>query len=106
VVQGGKYVRRLKVAKDAALEERALERGELPAAVAPVDLRHVRELDGGGHDAGRLTRPPRMNLEACRKPSSRRGRSPPTRRRAPAAPWRVRRDRGRTESPGTTPRGA
>ena len=34
-----------KVAENAALQERALQRGELPAAVAPVDLRDVRQLD-------------------------------------------------------------
>src|SRR5262249_22616141 len=41
----------LQVAHDAPLQNGALERGKLPAAVAPEDLRYVRELDRGCHTA-------------------------------------------------------
>ena len=47
--QRRKRFARPQVAQDAPLEQRALERRELPAAVAPVDLRDVRELDRGRH---------------------------------------------------------
>ena len=40
---------RAQVAQDAALQKRALERGELTPAVAPVDLRHVLQLDRRRH---------------------------------------------------------
>ena len=51
VLQRGKRLARPQVAQDAALQQRALQRRELPAAVAAVDLRDVRELDRGGHTA-------------------------------------------------------
>ena len=41
----------LQVAKDAALQQCALQRRELPAAVAAVDLRDVDELDRRRHTA-------------------------------------------------------
>ena len=47
VVQRLKGLLRLQVAQDAALEQRALERREVPPAVATIDLGDVRQLDGG-----------------------------------------------------------
>src|SRR5262249_5331215 len=44
--QGREGFARLEIPQDAALQQRALERRELPAAVAAVDLRDVGELDG------------------------------------------------------------
>ena len=48
--RGERFIRR-QIAKDAPLQQRALERGELFAAVAPVDFRHVDQLDRGRHTA-------------------------------------------------------
>src|SRR5205807_4435104 len=44
-----KRLARLQVAHEAALQQRALERRELTAGVAAVDLRDVRQLDRRGH---------------------------------------------------------
>ena len=44
-----KRLARLQVAHEAALQQRALERRELTAGVAAIDLRDVRQLDRGNH---------------------------------------------------------
>ena len=67
-VQRRERLARLQIAQDAALEQRALERGELPAAVAAVDLRDVRRARWRG-----VIPPPRTSRAADRTASSRRG---------------------------------
>src|SRR5205814_3229923 len=45
LVERGEHVTRFEVTHQTALQERAFERRELPAAVAPVDLGDVRQID-------------------------------------------------------------
>ena len=80
VGQRRKRLARLQIAQDAALQQRALQRRELPAAVAAVDLGDVDELDRRRHH--RLAQ---TNRAAGRTASSRPGTAAPSRRRAPAA---------------------
>ena len=70
----------LQIAQDAALQQRALQRRELPAAVAAVDLRDV----DCSSIARRHHRPPRTSRAADRTASSRPG-TRTDRARAPSA---------------------
>src|SRR4030095_17199926 len=49
VGQRGKHLIRLQIGNEAALQQRALQRGEVTPRIAAVDLRRVRELDRGRH---------------------------------------------------------
>src|SRR5205823_5443427 len=96
---------RPQIAQDASLKQGALERGELPAAVATIDLRHVGELDRV--DASdHLTPPPQTNRAGDRTANNRRETAAPTARRAPGATSNGRSGHRRKESPDTTPPGA
>ncbi len=64
VGQRRKRLARLQIAQDAALQQRALQRRELPAAVAAVDLRDVES----SSIAGVITPPPRTSRAAIEQP--------------------------------------
>ena len=93
---------RLQVAQDAALQQRALERRELPAAVAAVDLRDV----GRARSRGVTTASANESRSRSKQPVAGEEQRRSTRRRAPAATSSGRPARGRTGSPDTRRRGA
>src|SRR5262249_52433346 len=79
----------LQVAQNASLQQRALERGELPSAVATVDFRDVIERDRvRGHTASANESRSRSNTQYA--PRNRINDTPPSassHRQCPIGPW-------------------